>query len=69
MTQENVRAVPSRPGDRLLTADDLAAFLRVPTRTIYQWRYRKQGPRALKAGTLLRYSMKDVLTWLEEKAS
>jgi excisionase family DNA binding protein len=55
--------------ERLLTVEDLAAFLQVPTRTIYQWRHRNQGPRALKAGTLVRYTMKDVLDWLEERAS
>ena len=55
--------------DRLLTVDDLSAFLQVPACTIYQWRYRRKGPRAVKAGTLVRYRMKDVLEWLEERTS
>jgi excisionase family DNA binding protein len=69
MTRGSAMGVPPLSGDRLLTVEDLAAFLRVPTQTIYQWRYRNQGPRALKAGTLLRYNIKDVLEWLEERAS
>ena len=69
MTRDSQMGSSGAFDERLLTVEDLATFLQVPTRTIYQWRHRNQGPRALKAGTLVRYSMKDVLKWLEEKAS
>jgi excisionase family DNA binding protein len=59
---------PPSSRDRLLTISDLAVFLRVPRKTIYQWRYRGQGPRALTPGErLVRYRMKDVLEWLEKR--
>jgi excisionase family DNA binding protein len=69
MTQGSDKGGSATFRERLLTVEDLAAFLQVPTKTIYQWRHRHQGPRALKAGALVRYTMKDVLEWLEERAS
>ena len=49
----------------LLTADELAAYLKVPVTTVYQWRTRGQGPRARKVGRHLRYCREDVARWLD----
>ena len=50
----------------LRKADWLAEYLDVPLHLIYQWRYRKQGPPAIKLtpGTL-RWRQCDVDEWLD----
>ncbi|MDQ3766904.1 MAG: helix-turn-helix domain-containing protein [Actinomycetota bacterium] len=52
----------------MLSARELAAFLEVPLSTIYFWRYRGEGPRAMRVGRCLRFSMADVRAWLERRA-
>jgi excisionase family DNA binding protein len=54
--------------DPLLTADEVAAWLRKPKQTLYAWRARGQGPRGLKVGGDLRYRRSDVEAWLAEHA-
>ena len=67
-TNHDRPAVPAqlrRPSDAdLWSIDDVSAFLRVPVGTLYQWRYRKTGPKAYKVGRHLRYYPADVRTWL-----
>jgi len=53
--------------DPLWSAEDVAAFLRVPKATLYQWRYLGSGPRARKVGRHLRYDPADVRAWLREQ--
>ena len=36
--------------DRLLTVEDLADYLGVPVTTLYQWRYRSEGPPGFRVG-------------------
>ena len=50
--------------DRLWTIDDVSAFLRVPTATLYQWRHHRVGPPAFKVGRHLRYDPAAVRSWL-----
>ena len=38
----------------------------IKTRTWQQWRFRGQGPRYTKAGRLVRYSLDDVESWLQQ---
>lgn len=58
-----------QPSDqRLLTPQQLAEHLGVPVATIYQWRYRSQGPRGFKIGGHVRYRWSDVAAWLERRA-
>jgi excisionase family DNA binding protein len=54
-------------GQQLLTPSELAEYLRVPLRTLYQWRYERRGPRAIRVGRHLRYRWRDVERWLEER--
>lgn len=53
------------------TIREVAAFLRVPVGTLYQWRHRRTGPRALKVGRHLRYLPDEVRAWLanQQKAA
>jgi excisionase family DNA binding protein len=53
----------------LWTVDDVAEFLGVPVNTLYQWRYRRTGPRASRVGRHLRYDPADVRAWFNERAA
>ena len=53
--------------DRLLTVEDLAAYLNVPIATIYAWRYRGKGPKGLRVGRHLRFREGDVERWLSDQ--
>lgn len=58
--QESGQSLP------LATIGEVAAFLRIPSRTLYQWRYRGKGPPAYRVGRHLRFRWLDVEAWLEE---
>lgn len=49
--------------ERLWTVRDVAAFLRVPVGTIYQWRVRSEGPPAMRLGRHLRFDPAEVVAW------
>ena len=53
----------------LWSIEDVSAFLRVPIGTLYQWRYRRIGPRAFKVGRHLRYDPADVRAWVARQAA
>ena len=55
--------------NELLTVEELAALLKVPPKTIYAWRYRRQGPRGIKVGRHLRFRRNDIEQWLDERNS
>ncbi|GAB3566645.1 helix-turn-helix transcriptional regulator [Spelaeicoccus albus] len=50
----------------LLTVDDLAAYLSKPKATLYAWRTRKLGPKAVRVGGNVRYRWEDVEEWIAE---
>jgi excisionase family DNA binding protein len=56
------------PNATLLSPHDLADYLGVPVKTIYNWRTEKKGPRGVKVGRHLRFRSTDVESWLEENA-
>ena len=58
----------SRP-ERLWGAEDVAAWLGVPLRTVYQWRYLRCGPPGRRVGRYLRYDPEDVRAWFEGLAT
>jgi excisionase family DNA binding protein len=58
--------VSSRP-DRLMTVEELAAYLRKPVKTIYQWNSRGDGPPYFKVGRSALYHRSDVDQWLGER--
>lgn len=54
--------------DHLDTPERLAEYLGIPVKTLYQWRHRGVGPRAIKVGRHLRYRPSDVERWLDAQA-
>jgi len=53
---------PAQP--KLLTIQDLAELLSIPVLTIYQWRSKHMGPRAMRIGRHLRWDAREVAAWL-----
>lgn len=53
--------------DRLLTVTELANYLGLPVTTLYQWRYRRQGPPGFRVGRHLRYRWADVEAWIQRQ--
>lgn len=49
----------------LMTVDQLAALLQVPRSTLWNWRYRGEGPPAIKVGKHVRWIRSDVNAWLD----
>jgi excisionase family DNA binding protein len=54
---------------RLATPIEVAAYLQVPVKTVYAWRYEGKGPRAHRVGRHLRYRWEDVEAWLASAAA
>ena len=52
----------------LATPQEVAAYLNVPVKTVYQWRWKHAGPRSSKVGVHIRYRWADVEKWLDEQA-
>jgi excisionase family DNA binding protein len=52
----------------LLSREQTAEFLGVPSRTLANWAYLRTGPRFYKVGKHTRYRLADVLDWLEQNA-
>ncbi len=53
--------------EELWTAEQVAAYLQLPLRSLYQWRTLNKGPRAARVGRHLRYRRSDVEAWLAEQ--
>jgi len=53
---------------KLMTAEEAAEYLRVPIRTLYDWRLKKTGPPAHKVGKFLRFRQESIDSWLDEQA-
>ncbi|MFS8101943.1 helix-turn-helix domain-containing protein [Lentzea alba] len=46
--------------------EEVSAFLRVPIKTLYQWKWRCYGPPVSKVGKHLRYVPAQVRLWVEK---
>ena len=57
--------VQGRAPVRLLSVEEVAELLQVPVRTIYQWRFRGEGPAGMRIGRYTRFDPRDVERWLE----
>jgi len=51
--------------ERLWTVEDVAEYLQVPVKTLYQWRTQGRGPRGRRVGRYLRYRQADVVAWVD----
>jgi excisionase family DNA binding protein len=54
--------------DRLWTVEDVSAYLGVPVKTLYQWKWRGEGPPVRKVGRHLRYDPVAVKRWVSKAA-
>ena len=52
---------------QLLTVNELAEFLQVPCKTIYEWRYKGEGPKPIRIGRHLRFDSADVAAWVQAR--
>jgi excisionase family DNA binding protein len=50
-----------------VSPEELATELGIPVKTIYQWRYRRTGPKAHRIGRHVRFRRRDIETWLSAK--
>jgi excisionase family DNA binding protein len=50
--------------DPLLSVHELAEYLGVPVRTIYDWRQTGHGPRGIRVGRHLKFAVSDVAAWI-----
>jgi excisionase family DNA binding protein len=57
-----------REAERLLTTEELSAWLQIPVLTIRQWRSDRTGPPGYRVGRHVRYRRDDVERWLEERS-
>ena len=55
------------PDEQLMTIQELARYLGVPVGTLYQWRYRREGPPGFRVGRHVRYRWKDVEDWISQQ--
>lgn len=51
--------------EQLMTADQVAEYLQVSTKTMDDWRRKKHGPRWIKVGGSIRYRVRDVDAYLD----
>lgn len=50
--------------ERLVSPEELAAYLAVPVQTVYGWRSKGVGPRGLRVGKHVRFRKADIERWL-----
>jgi predicted DNA-binding transcriptional regulator AlpA len=50
--------------ERLLDPAEVAAYLKIPVKMLYAWRYTRTGPPALTVGKHLRYRASAIDEWL-----
>jgi predicted DNA-binding transcriptional regulator AlpA len=53
--------------DRLLSREEVAALLKVPSKTMASWAYLGRGPSYFRAGRKCMYRESEVIEWLEEQ--
>jgi predicted DNA-binding transcriptional regulator AlpA len=54
--------------DPLWTIEDVSTYLGVPVKTLYQWKWRGEGPPVRKVGRYLRYDPAAVKRWVTPAA-
>jgi excisionase family DNA binding protein len=57
----------TRQPEPLLSVDQVAEWLGKPKATLYAWRSRGLGPKAIRVGNVLRYRRSEVERWLDEQ--
>jgi excisionase family DNA binding protein len=54
--------------ERLLSTQDLADYLGVSLRTVYNWRYRSEGPPAIRVGGKVLFRESELQEWLTARS-
>ena len=54
--------------DALLSTLEVAALFRIPAARLRNLRWKRQGARAIRLGSSVRYRLRDVREWLEAQA-
>jgi excisionase family DNA binding protein len=54
--------------DRLWSVEEVSTYLGVPVKTLYQWKWRGEGPPVRKIGRHLRYDPAAVKGWVARAA-
>ncbi|MDG9686159.1 helix-turn-helix domain-containing protein [Streptomyces sp. DH18] len=67
-TNASAAAETARRGP-LAGPQEVAAYLRVPVKTLYQWKYRGIGPNVHKVGRHLRYRWSEVDAWVNAQSA
>jgi excisionase family DNA binding protein len=65
-TQQTAATVPQRRP--LAKPQEIADYLGVPLATVYNWKYRGNGPKLIKVGRHLRARWSDIESYLEQQA-
>lgn len=52
----------------MATPEEVAEYLVVSVKTIYDWRLKRIGPKAYKVGNHLRYRWAEVDKWVDEQS-
>ncbi|WP_340686491.1 helix-turn-helix domain-containing protein [Amycolatopsis coloradensis] len=55
--------------DPLWSVEEVSDYLRVPVKTLYQWKWLGEGPPVRKIGRHLRYDPTKVRAWVAEEAA
>ncbi len=55
------------PVEKLFTPQELAEYFDVPVSTLYDWRWRGEGPRGFRVGKRIRYRRSDVEQWIHQR--
>ncbi len=53
--------------DPLVTIKELAEYLGVPVKTIYEWRQTGRGPVCVHIGRHLKFRLSDVQAWVDSQ--
>lgn len=56
----------SKPQDRLITLSEVAEYLQIAERTVYQWAQRGKIP-SFKIGNVWRFKRDDIDQWIEDR--
>ncbi|MFF3330284.1 helix-turn-helix transcriptional regulator [Streptomyces sp. NPDC002888] len=67
-TNASATAEAARRGP-LASPAEVAVYLGVPVKTLYQWKYRGIGPNVHKVGRHLRYRWSEVDAWVNARSA
>ncbi|MCY9786672.1 helix-turn-helix domain-containing protein [Nocardiopsis sp. EMB25] len=67
MTPTATTSTAPNPRTALWSVKDTAAYLQVPSKTLYEWRYKGDGPPSHRVGRYVRYLPDEVHAWVRSR--